>query len=247
MVSADYITMTRLILERAGLEIRKINDRYYEIPGGQTFQGLGEFRVPSDYGLAAFLLAAGILTRSPLGFAGHLDPAWPQADGRIMDFLTRMGVRLEQTDQGVHLFDTPTFQGGNFSLKDCPDLVPIMAVLALFAQGKTRLLNIRHARVKESDRISDLRHELLKIGARIQETENSLTISPQPGYQADVELDPHRDHRLAMAFAVLGLRIGVRIRDMECAAKSYPEFVEDLRQLGAPVSTDGPDAVKKPE
>ena len=88
---------------------------------------------------------------------------------------------------------------------------------------------------------------MLKIGARIQETENSLTISPQKNYQSDVELDPHHDHRLAMAFAVLGLRIGVRIRDMECVAKSYPEFVEDLRRLGALVREDGPDAVKKPE
>src|SRR5882672_7142316 len=102
---------------------------------------------------------------------------------------------------------------GTFSLKDCPDLVPIMAVLALFAKGRTKLVDIGHARVKESDRISDLRQELLKVGAHVSETKDALIIDPQPVYKSGQILDPHSDHRLAMAFTVLGLKIGCQVKD----------------------------------
>ena len=124
-------------------------------------------------------------------------------------------------------------KGGNFSLKDCPDLVPIMAILALFAEKKTRLYGIGHARIKESDRISDLRKELLKIGAHVTEKKDELTIYPQENYRSNCLLDPHKDHRLAMAFTVLGLKVGVKIKDVECVAKSYPDFVKDFQKIGA--------------
>ena len=120
-------------------------------------------------------------------------------------------------------------------MQRCPDLVPIMAVLGLFAKGKTRLYNIRHARAKESDRISDLRKELLKIGARVKETKNELIIYPQDSYKENVLINPHHDHRLAMAFSVLGTQIGVAIKDIECVSKSYPGFVKDFSRIGAVV------------
>ena len=107
-----------------------------------------------------------------------------------------------------------------------------MAVLALFAKGKTRLYDIGHARVKESDRISDLRKELLKIGAIIKETASSMVIVPQKEYKNNCVLDPHHDHRLAMAFCVLGTKIGVRIKNIECTHKSYPDFVSDFKEIG---------------
>ncbi|NLE65246.1 MAG: 3-phosphoshikimate 1-carboxyvinyltransferase, partial [Elusimicrobia bacterium] len=100
-----------------------------------------------------------------------------------------------------------------------------------FAQGPTVLKDIAHARAKESDRISDLRRELLKVGADIKETPDRLIITPRPSYRSGVLLDPHQDHRLAMAFAILGLRIGVRVRDIGCVAKSYPAFSADLQRL----------------
>ena len=126
-----------------------------------------------------------------------------------------------------------TLKGGVFSLKNCPDLVPIMAVLALFAKGKTRLIGIHHARAKESDRISDLRKELLKVGALVSETSDALTIEPRATYKKDQLLDSHHDHRLAMAFTVLGTRIGCRVKGIESSHKSYPAFVSDMKALGA--------------
>ncbi|MDZ4242130.1 MAG: 3-phosphoshikimate 1-carboxyvinyltransferase, partial [Candidatus Omnitrophota bacterium] len=148
----------------------------------------------------------------------------------------RMGVRFRRTKNALLIRGPFALKGGRFSLKDCPDLVPVMAVLALFARGTTRLCDIRHARVKESDRISDLRSELLKTGADVRETQTELIINPRPGYRSGVLLDPHQDHRLAMAFSVLGLKIGTKIRDIDCVRKSYPGFVRDIRALGAKVS-----------
>lgn len=235
VVSLDYITMTRQILRAAGVNIQRVNDRRYKISGGQTFQGLKNFIVPSDYGLAAFLLAAGVIVPSAITLKGHLRDKFVQADGRILSFLRTMGVKYSKTDSAVSLAGPFQLKGGDFSLKDCPDLVPIMAVLSLFARGRVRLRHIGHARVKESDRIGDLSKELLKVGARIIQKKDELMIEPRPGgaYRSGVVLDPHHDHRLAMAFAVLGLKLGVRVKDVECVSKSYPGFVRDMRCLGA--------------
>lgn len=231
IVSEAYVTMTRRVLQKAGIRIEKKERRTFFIPGNQIFKGLKSFHVPSDYGLAAFFLAAGTLLKSNLILDGQFANDLPQADGKILTFLKRMGARFRQREESIKISGPFSLRGGSFLLKDCPDLVPIMAVLALFAKGKTRLYGIGHVRAKESDRISDLRHELLKIGADIQEKTDELIITPRPSYRCNVLLDPHHDHRLAMAFSILGLKLGARIKDMECTAKSYPQFVRDLKGL----------------
>lgn len=231
LVSREYITMTRQILERAGIRVLARSQREFVIAGGQVFKGLRTFRVPSDWGLAAFFLVAAALVQSDIQLKGYFDDSLVQSDGAILDLLRRMGLRLNRTARSLRVRGPVLLKGGTFSLKDSPDLVPIMAVAAMFARGETRLKDIAHARVKESDRIGDLRRELCKVGADIVEKPDELVIRPKSSYLGGVELDPHRDHRLAMAFAVLGLRVGVSIRDMECTAKSYPGFVKDFQSL----------------
>ena len=189
--------------------------------------------IPSDYGLAAFLLAAASLIKSDVTLTGHFNKNLVQADGAILGFLRKMGVKFKQTRSAISVKGPYVLKGGEFSLRNCPDLVAIMAVLALFARGKTCLKDIHHARAKESDRISDLRKELLKVGAQVKEGRGDLTIYPKDKYNANVVLNPHQDHRLAMAFAVLGLRLGVAVKDIECTRKSYPGFVRDFKKLGA--------------
>lgn len=233
VVSADYIDMTLRVMARAGVKVRSRKAGMFEVPGGQRYRGLGAWTVPSDDGLAAFHLAAAALLPSEVTFTGHFNAELPQADGHIYDLLGRMGVSFNKSQRSIRMRGPFPLRGGRFSLKDCPDLVPIMSVLALFAKGTTRLVDIGHARVKESDRISDLRQELLKVGAQVSETRDQLIIKPAARYKKDCLLDPHRDHRLAMAFAVLGLKIGVRVKDMECTHKSYPDFVHDFQALGA--------------
>ncbi len=240
LVSLDYIKMTLNLLQQSGIVIRRKTARLYKIPGRQIFHGLKAFVVPSDYGLAAFPLAAAALIRSKIILDGHFEKNLLQADQRILDFLKKMGVVYDQTGRRLKINGPFALRGGAFSLKDCPDLVPIMAVLALFASGPTRLYDIGHARVKESDRIQDLKNELVKTGAKVIAQRNALIIYPfarlpSGAGKSFVLLDPHRDHRLAMAFCILGLKIGVRVKDIECVSKSYPGFIKDLQQLGAQV------------
>ena len=237
IVSRDYVTMTLSILEKAKVQVKQKSDREFWIKGDQEYKGLRSFTVPSDYGLAAFLLGAAAIIDSDVLFKGYLNDKLIQADGHILSFLQKMGVKFHKTASSIRIKGPFRLKGGDFSLKDCPDLVPIMSVLALFAKGKTRLLDIKHARIKESDRISDLRKELLKIGADVRETPDSLTIIPQDHYKEGMMMDPHRDHRLAMAFAVIGLRQKVAVHNFECTHKSYPAFLRDLRALGADVKT----------
>lgn len=232
LVSSDYIVMTTSILKEAGVIIKKVSSRHYEIKGGQEFKGLKNFCVPSDYGLAAFLMAAAALVPSDVVLRGSFDDRFIQADGRILEFLRKMGVKWKREVDAIVMKGPFVLKGGTFSLKSCPDLVPIMAVLGLFTRDGLRLIDIGHARAKESDRISDLRNELLKVGARVEEKQNELKIFPLNSFKNGVTLDPHRDHRLAMAFTVLGLRTGVGVRDIECVKKSYPQFVRDMKILG---------------
>lgn len=229
LVSRDYIVMTRQILERAGIRVIAKGAREFLIPGGQCYKGLKNFHVPSDWGLAAFFMSAAAIVPSHVTLRGYFNDDLVQSDGAILPFLSKMGLKMTRSATSIGIKGPQSLKGGAFSLKDCPDLVPIMAVTAMFAKGVTRLKDIGHARVKESDRISDLRQELLKVGARIEEKKDALVIYPQEKYQSGAVLDPHHDHRLAMAFAVLGLRVGVSIRDVECTSKSYPGFVEAFK------------------
>ena len=231
VVSQTYVTMTEQILKKSGIRIQQKSPRVFFIKGNQRYQGLKNFIVPADYGLAAFFLAAGALLPSSLVLKGNLKKDFVQSDGKIIEFLRQMGARFILSNNFIRISVPFVLRGGNFSLKDCPDLVPIMSVLGLFAKGRTRLYDIAHARVKESDRIGDLKKELLKIGAKVSDRAGELIIDPQENYRENCHLDPHHDHRLAMSFSVLGLKIGANIKDIECVGKSYPDFVSDLRKV----------------
>jgi 3-phosphoshikimate 1-carboxyvinyltransferase len=233
MVSKDYIVMTLQILKKAGIYVKRISEREFIIKGNQQFKGLKNFTVPSDYGLAAFPMAAASLLSSNVVLKGHLKNDLIQSDGHILEFLKRMGVNFKKTDSAISVKGPFNLKGDIFSLKDCPDLVPIMAVLGLFAKGQTKLVDVFHARAKESDRISDVRSELLKVGANVKETSNALIITPQPLYKSGQLLDAHNDHRLAMAWTVLGLKIGCKVKGIESSHKSYPDFIRDMKLIGA--------------
>ena len=191
--------------------------------------------MPSDYGLAAFLMAAAVLTESKVLLKGALSEKFIQADARVLPILKKMGVVFTKTSRSIRISGPFAVKGGTFSLKDCPDILPVLSVLALFADRPVKFTHIEHVRSKESDRISDLSRELKKTGVRIDEQRDSMTIFPSENfhYKQNVTLNSHHDHRLAMAFCVLGLRLGAGVKDVECVAKSYPEFLKDLRSLGA--------------
>jgi 3-phosphoshikimate 1-carboxyvinyltransferase len=205
------------------------------IPANQTYKPCSH-RVPGDFSSAAFLLAATAITRSSATIK-NLDYGTVQGDKAILGILKRMGVNGKICPDKVEVEGNGSgLEAVDVNAKDIPDLVPVCAVLACYAKGTSKIHDAHRLRYKESDRLMSLYLELKKMGAQIAMDESSLTVEGPCALHGAV-IDPHNDHRIAMACAVaaLGASGETRIQDAECVRKSYPRFFSDLRLLGVDV------------
>jgi 3-phosphoshikimate 1-carboxyvinyltransferase len=228
--------MTEDVLAQHGVKVAIVKDfSQIQIPANQTYEPC-DGRVPGDFSSGAFLLAAAAITASKV-FVKNLDYRSVQGDKVILDILKRMGVNgrvcidsVEITGQGEPL------RAVDVDARDIPDLVPACAALACYAIGTSKIRNAQRLRFKESDRLESLYAELRKMGAEIAMDESSLAVKG-PCQLHGATIDPHNDHRIAMACAVaaLGATDETTIKDAECVRKSYPRFFHDLRLLGADV------------
>jgi 3-phosphoshikimate 1-carboxyvinyltransferase len=234
--SKGYVQMTKAVLAGHGVKVH-ISEEFdrLRIPSNQTYQPCSH-RVPGDFSSAAFLLAAAAITRSDVSVK-NLDYEMVQGDKVILGILKRMSVN------GVVCPDWVEIEGKGGLLeavdvdaRDIPDLVPVCTVLACYAKGTSKIHGAHRLRYKESDRLLSLHLELKKMGAQITMDESSLTVKG-PCALHGATIDPHNDHRIAMACAVaaLGASGETRIQDAECVRKSYPKFFSDLRELGVDV------------
>lgn len=215
MKSRPYVSVTLAHLERTHVKVWNKDMSNFFIPGGQSYRA-GDCTVPGDHSSAAFLRAASFMTGSDIEILG-LDPEDLQSDRAFSSMLERMMTPGEV----------------NVDLRDCPDLLPILAVAACSAEGVTVLRNAPHARKKESDRISAICSELRKMGADIEEFADGLKV--RNSKLRGAELEGHGDHRIVMSLAVAGLAAEGRtiISGADTISKSYPRFADDLAGLGA--------------
>jgi 3-phosphoshikimate 1-carboxyvinyltransferase len=233
--SKGYIEMTLEVLVMHGLQGAVNNDlsRLW-IPSNQSYSPC-DHTVPGDFSSAAFLLAAAAVTSSRVTVK-NLEYSTCQGDRAILGILEEMGALVKVGDDSVEV-EGSQLVGVDIDAKDIPDLVPVCTVLACYAEGRSEIYNAKRLRYKESDRLDSISTELKKMGAGITVNEDGLTINggcPLHG----ATIDPHNDHRIAMACAVaaLGAEGETKIQDVECINKSYPQFFSDLRALGANVS-----------
>lgn len=235
-VSKPYIDSTIRVMKDFGLRIERDQYSSFEVYGLEYLRP-SKFVVPGDFGLSAFLLAGAALTEGKVTVNG-LDFSMPQADRAIVDVLEEMGVRVVVDESNGRV--TAEGQGrplaGNFQLGDSPDLLPVVALLASKAEGVTEIRGVAHARFKESDRIMILARELKKLGIKVKELDDGLIIEGNNEVRGG-SLDPDGDHRLFMAFCVLGLvcEEGCRVEGVESMYVSYPNFLSDLEKLGGKV------------
>ena len=232
--SRGYVEMTLEVLIEHGLA-GKVNHNlsWLCIPANQSYRPC-DHTVPGDFSSAAFLLAAGAVTSSPVT-VNRLDYQTSQGDREIVDILEEMGAPVTIGDDSVAVAGGQ-LSGVDIDAKDIPDLVPVCTVLACYAEGTSEIYNAKRLRYKESDRLDSISTELKKMGADITVNPDGLTINGGcPLHGAAV--DPHNDHRIAMACAVaaLGAEGETKIENVECINKSYPQFFSDLRVLGADV------------
>jgi 3-phosphoshikimate 1-carboxyvinyltransferase len=229
--SSGYVGMTLEVLIDHGIEgaVGPELSKLW-IPSNQTYKPCDHV-VPGDFSSAAFLLAAAAVTDSKVT-VNNLDYQTAQGDRAIVQILQEMGASIEVGTNYV------TVKGGqlgavDIDAKDIPDLVPICAVLACYAGDTSEIFNAKRLRYKESDRLESICSELKKMGADIEVQNDGLTITASKLHGATI--DPHNDHRIAMACAVaaLGAKGKTVVQNVECINKSYPHFFGDLRVIGA--------------
>jgi len=233
MESQGYIDLTLAMLAHFGIQVINNNYREFIVPGNQTYRAT-DYHVEGDYSQVAFWLAAGTIGSS-IHCTG-LNPDSLQGDKVILDLIKKMGGNLEGKPSST-LAHPATTKGIIIDASQCPDLVPILTVLAAVSEGTTQIVNAARLRIKESDRLKAIAEELNKLGALVEEHEDSLTIHGRPTLTGGI-VDSWKDHRIAMALAVASIKCQqpVTIKHSECVSKSYPDFWRDFQMLGGKIN-----------
>ena len=219
-VSKPYVDMTIDVMETLGVQVKRDNYRRFFVAGGQMYRA-GKYDVEPDCSQAGYFWAAAAITGSKVKVKGTTLKT-RQGDVRFAQLLERMGCKISYETDGISV------TGGSLSaitvdMADMPDMVPTLAVVAAFAKGTTLIENVGHLRAKESDRLGSVVHELTKMGIEASCSDAGMKI--RGGSPKGAEIDTHGDHRMAMSFALAGLKVpGIVIRDEKCVEKSFPDF-----------------------
>jgi 3-phosphoshikimate 1-carboxyvinyltransferase len=226
-VSRPYIDITLDVMASFGVAVEREGYERFRVPGGRCY-GAGHHRVESDCSQAGYFWAAAAVTGSTITVRGARRSSL-QGDIRIVDILERMGCRVGSQADGVSVAGGP-LSGVEVDMGDIPDMVPTVAVVAAFAKGRTVIHNVAHLKEKESDRLAAVSTGLAQMGIRAGYDGGTLWIDG--GQPQAAAIDCCDDHRIAMSFAVAGLKApGVRIMDEACVRKSFPRFWETLEGL----------------
>ncbi len=231
-----YIEMTLKWLNEQGIKYERNSDfTFFKIKGGQKYRPFDRI-IPADWSSATFFLVAGAMTKSDLFLKG-LDVSDVQGDKVVIEYLKKMGADISVEKEGVRIRGGE-LRGAELDLNDTPDALPAMAVLGCFAEGTTRLYNVAHARIKETDRIKVMAKELSKMNARVRETEDGLII--QHSKLKGTEVDGYYDHRVVMALSLAGLVASgtTKIDTAEAVSVTFPGFVNLMEKLGAKIKIE---------
>ena len=235
--SKGYIDLTLEILQLAGIEIKNNDYKSFEIKGTQSYKPF-DYTVEGDYSQVAFWIVAGIISakRDNEVKCLHVNKNSLQGDREIIEIVTRMGANLEIFDDYVIVKPSKT-KGTVIDISQCPDIAPILTVLAALSEGETRIINGERLRIKESDRITSIKTELNKLGANVAEKGDSLIIQGVQGFTGGVTVSAWNDHRIAMSLAVASSRCEKEIilEEAESVRKSYPHFWDDFVKMGGEI------------
>ncbi|MBI4284794.1 MAG: 3-phosphoshikimate 1-carboxyvinyltransferase [Chloroflexi bacterium] len=229
--SIPYVRMTLECLERFGISVKASPDlKLFEIVPQQYRPA--KYEVEGDWSSASYFLALGATSGEVE--VTNLNPESLQGDRVLLDFLREMGASVK-IDRNSVIMGKSRLKALRADLTDCTDLLPTVAVLAAVAEGTSELTGITRARLKESDRVAAVRDGLEKMGIDVREEENKLSITGVAKPRGAV-IDTRADHRMAMAFSILGSVAGdTIIEDAACVSKTYPGFWQCLESIGGRV------------
>jgi len=231
--SKGYIDLTLSCMRDFGISIENNDYKEFIIKGNQGYVSRN-YRVEGDYSQGAFYLCADALGSEVEIKDLRLDSL--QGDREVIEILERMGAKFNY--------------GANLSCKtqnelvstlidgsQCPDIIPVISLVAALSKGRTEIINAGRLRIKECDRLRAIATELNKLGAKIEEKEEGLVIHGVQELEGGVEVWSWKDHRIAMTLAIAATRCKkpIIIKDYDCVAKSYPRFFEDYKMLGGDI------------
>ncbi|ADC47427.1 3-phosphoshikimate 1-carboxyvinyltransferase AroA [Methanobrevibacter ruminantium M1] len=241
-VSKPYVDMTISILEKFGISVEEEEYQFHETCKKEHTDCLGvkfivkpqkyiasDYIVEGDFSSASYLLAATAIAGGYIRVQ-NLFADSKQGDKLILDILEEMGANVTVFDDYVSLRSDGNLKGIDVNLSNAPDLLLTVAVLGALAEGKTTISGVKHGRLKETDRIDTTCRELEKLGCKLEEFEDGMTIYGNT--ISDGIVESHGDHRLAMAFSLIGLKHDVEVENGECFDVSFPNFIEAMAEIG---------------
>lgn len=226
LVSRPYIDMTLAVMRSFGASIEEPELNQFVIkPSGYHSR---DYDIEPDASAASYFFAAAAITQGEVTVEG-LSKTSLQGDVGFVNALEQMGCEVQWNDNSITVIGKP-LRGIDIDMNEISDTAQTLACVAPFADGPTRIRNVAHNRVKETDRIQAVVDELKRAGIDAEEHEDGMTI--HPGTPQPALIQTYDDHRMAMSFALLGLKApGIRINDPGCTSKTYPEFFTDLANL----------------
>lgn len=227
LVSRPYVEMTAAVMRSFGVQVEVASATSRFTIESRPYRAR-QYAIEPDASAASYYWAAAAVTGGKVTVEG-LAATSLQGDVGFVSCLEQMGCEVRRETDELTIVGRP-LRGIDVDMNAISDTVPTLAVVALFAEGPTTIRNVGHIRHKETDRITAVATELRKLGARVDERPDGMTI--YPGQHRAAAIDTYRDHRMAMSFAIAGLRIpSVQINDPGCVDKTYPQFFRDLQDL----------------
>ncbi len=230
-----YVHMTLDWLATQEIDVSAEDDlTHISIPGGQSYRAFHR-RIPGDFSSASFPLCAAALAGGRVVLKG-LEMTDSQGDKKVVDILAGMGSTVERGPDWVAV-NGGQLMGIDVDMNEIPDALPVLAVTACFAEGTTRLYNVAQARIKETDRIAVMAHELTRLGADVTELPDGLEIRGT-GLSGG-RVSGHGDHRIVMAMTVAGMASDnpVTVDTAEAADITFPGFWDKMRSIGGEIET----------
>ncbi|MDR2624465.1 MAG: 3-phosphoshikimate 1-carboxyvinyltransferase [Methanobrevibacter sp.] len=231
-VSKPYIKMTLYVMKKFGVDIglkssdNKDNSIFF-IVKPQKYSN-SDFIVEGDYSSASYILSAVAILGGKVTIKNLFRDS-KQGDKLIIDILRDMGTEIMATEDSVTLISDGKLNGIDINLSDAPDLLPTVAVLGALANGKTTITGVKHGRFKETDRIKMCALELKTLECEVTEFDDGMEIIG--GVNSGI-VNSHKDHRLAMAFSLIGLKHSILVEDGEVFDVSFPNFIETMNEIG---------------
>ncbi|MBT4288752.1 MAG: 3-phosphoshikimate 1-carboxyvinyltransferase, partial [Deltaproteobacteria bacterium] len=226
LVSKTYVNMTKQIMADFGVTVEWTGEKEIRIKSGQRYQAQ-KYQIEPDASSASYFWGLAAITQGKVEISGF-DQHSTQGDIGLVDILEKMGCHVFRSAEMISITGCEDLKGITVDMNTMSDVAPTLAVIALFAEGKTFIKNVSNMRIKECDRITAVCTELKKLGAEVKEFEDGLEISGKGQYHGTA-IETYDDHRMAMAFSLAGLKIPeVRILNPKCVSKTFPGYFDLL-------------------